>query len=117
MTPEKVRTVAEGRVFNGQKAFQLGLVDKLGTLDDAIESAAGLAGLNEYTASYIRRPLTVKEEFLQIFSGSFTSTLTSMIPPALLRVFNRLLAPVTEIILLNDPKGLYAHCLIHDLSL
>lgn len=114
---ENIKDIAEGRVFAGQKALELGLVDNLGTLDDALDSAAELAGLDEYSASYIRRPLSVKEEFLQIFSGSFTGRLAAMIPPSLLAAFNSLMGPVKEIMLLNDPKGLYAHCLIHDLSL
>ncbi len=36
MPESKVRAIAEGRVWDGQKALQLGLVDQLGTLDDAI---------------------------------------------------------------------------------
>jgi protease IV len=118
ITPQDVKAIAEGRVFDGKKAFTLGLVDNLGTLDDAIDSAAGLAGLDDYTASYIRRPLTVKEEFFQIFSGSVTSWLASAsFPPVVLTAISRLLEPVKEILLFNDPKGLYAHCMIHDISL
>jgi len=70
ITSEEIKGIAEGRVFDGEKALELGLVDKLGTLDDAIDSAATLAGLDEYTASYISRPLSVKDEFFQLFSGS-----------------------------------------------
>ncbi len=114
----KMRTVAEGRVFDGKKALQLGLVDKLGSLEDAIQSAAALAHLENYNASYIRRPLSVKEEFLQILSRSMVTTLISAnIPPAILETFARLLQPVKEILLFNDPKGLYAHCLITDISI
>lgn len=117
ITTQELNTIAEGRVFDGKKALELGLVDKLGTLDDAIDSAAGLAGLDEYTASYIRRPLSVKEEFLQMFTGTIVASITSIIPPAFLTIIEKLTAPVKEILLFNDPKGLYAHCLIHDLSL
>lgn len=118
MNLQNVKGIAEGRVFDGKAAMEHGLVDKLGTLDDAIDSAAGLAGLDEYTASYIRRPLTVKEEFLQIFSGKVSELLaSSTLSPALLSAIGRLMAPIREIMLFDDPKGLYAHCLIHDLSL
>ncbi len=110
--------IAEGRVFDGRNAMQLGLVDNLGTLEDAIGSAAGLAGLDDYTASYIRRPRTVKDEILQIFSGTVSNWLASTtLSPALLTVISRLTAPIRDILLFNDPKGLYAQCLIHDLSL
>ena len=48
MTRDEVHAVAQGRIWSGQKAVELGLVDKLGTLEDAIESAATLAGIEEY---------------------------------------------------------------------
>ncbi len=117
ITNEEIRTVAEGRVFDGRKALELGLVDKLGTLEDAISSAANLAQLDDYSATYIRRPLSVKEEFFQIFSSSMMDTLISAtIPPVIIKTLGQLIRPVTEIMLFNDPKGLYAHCLINDLS-
>ena len=42
---EKLATLAEGRVFTGRMAKDLGLVDRLGTLDDAIDEAKKLAGI------------------------------------------------------------------------
>ena len=48
MTVDQVHEVAQGRVWTGEKALELGLVDKLGDMNDAISSAANLAGLSEY---------------------------------------------------------------------
>lgn len=48
MTRDEVDSVAQGRIWSGKRAVENGLVDKLGTLEDAIESAATLAGLEEY---------------------------------------------------------------------
>ena len=48
MTRDEVHAVAQGRIWSGRKAVEIGLVDKLGTLDDAIASAATLAGIEEY---------------------------------------------------------------------
>ena len=42
---EKIEKLAEGRVFTGRMAKEAGLVDRLGTLDDAIDEAKALAGL------------------------------------------------------------------------
>jgi len=42
---EKVQTLAAGRVFTGRMAQQAGLVDRLGTLDDAVDEARKLAGI------------------------------------------------------------------------
>jgi len=45
MSPEQVRPLADGRVFSGRQAQQLGLVDELGDLAAAIAAAAKLAGI------------------------------------------------------------------------
>jgi len=47
MDVEAVRALADGRVFSGRQALALGLVDHLGGLDDAVDLAAELAGLDE----------------------------------------------------------------------
>ena len=43
-----IDSIAQGRVWSGQDALQLGLVDRIGNLQDAIASAARLAKLDEY---------------------------------------------------------------------
>jgi protease-4 len=42
---EKVRKLADGRIFSGEQARDLGLVDELGTLEDTLTLAAKLAGI------------------------------------------------------------------------
>ncbi|RLB06519.1 MAG: signal peptide peptidase SppA, partial [Deltaproteobacteria bacterium] len=42
---EKVEAIADGRIFSGEQALALGLVDKLGNLEDTIELAAKMAGI------------------------------------------------------------------------
>lgn len=42
-------SLAQGQVYTGERALQLGLVDKVGTLEDALKRAAELADLREYT--------------------------------------------------------------------
>lgn len=48
MTRDEVHAIAQGRIWSGKKALEIGLVDKLGTLDDAVNAAATLAGIKEY---------------------------------------------------------------------
>jgi protease-4 len=48
MTVEAVKEVARGRVWTGTDAKEIGLVDEIGTLDDAIAYAAEQGGLKEY---------------------------------------------------------------------
>jgi protease-4 len=46
--PEEVESLAQGRVWSGKKALELGLVDRLGDLQDAIAYAAERAGIEAY---------------------------------------------------------------------
>lgn len=118
MDMDKVQTVAEGRVFHGKEAQQLGLVDEIGTLEDAIASAAKMAKLEEYSASYIEKPRTLRDEMLGIFKGEVTSLLLRhTLSPSLAGQMAHLVAPVREFLLFNDPAGLYAHSLIQGASL
>jgi len=41
----KIDEIADGRIFSGQQALQIGLIDKIGNLEDAINEAAKLAGI------------------------------------------------------------------------
>jgi protease-4 len=61
MTKEAIDGIAQGRVWTGEQALEIGLVDELGDLDHAIVVAAGLAGLTDYdvkTVSESNDPLT-----------------------------------------------------------
>ena len=46
---DSVKVIGEGRVWTGEQALTIGLVDKLGNLDDAIKAAAELAEIEKYT--------------------------------------------------------------------
>ena len=49
MAQDDVKAIAEGRVWTGEQSLEIGLVDKLGDLSDAIASAAKLAELEKYS--------------------------------------------------------------------
>ncbi len=55
--------MAGGRVFTGKQALELGLVDELGSMRDAIDSAADLASLGDYELRVIPRPKNIFEIF------------------------------------------------------
>lgn len=70
MSRDEVHAVAQGRVWPGKKAKEIGLVDELGGLDRAIESAASLAGLDKYrTTEYpvIKDPI---QQMIEQFTGT-----------------------------------------------
>ena len=69
MTMEQVENIAQGRVWLGQDAIKLKLVDQLGGLDDAIVKAAKLAKMNDYETASYPSPLSTWEQLL----GSYVS--------------------------------------------
>lgn len=56
MTTEQIKQIAEGRVWSGKRAIEIGLVDKEGHLDDAVKAAAALAGIDEYEVIPAEKP-------------------------------------------------------------
>ena len=63
MTRDEVHEIAQGRVWVGTKAQEIGLVDVMGGLNDAIAAAAEKANLDSYRTSEYPR---VKEPFQQL---------------------------------------------------
>ncbi len=66
--------IAGGRVFTGAQALELGLVDKMGGLEDAIKFAAERANLGEYEIRVIPEPPTIFDMFMQKDDESHAST-------------------------------------------
>jgi protease IV len=66
---DRVREIADGRVYSGLQAKKLGLVDSFGELDDASATAGNLAGTSDTTVvRYVQQP-------------SFTDTLLARLAP------------------------------------
>jgi protease-4 len=45
LTPDKLKPLAEGQVYTGEEAKQVGLVDELGNINDAVDKAGRMAGI------------------------------------------------------------------------
>lgn len=113
MSRDKLSEIAEGRVFSGERAMQLGLVDRLGNLEDAIEGAASLAGLKEFEPVYIERPRSLRDEMLHGLATAIGPRLAqSLFPRSILDFMHRFHRQTAAIILQGDPHGLYAHALL-----
>ena len=64
MTKAQVDSIGQGRVWSGENAKEIGLVDEFGGLDDAIQRAAEIAGLEDYrTVSLPELPDPFQELF------------------------------------------------------
>jgi len=69
-TPQQVDEIAQGRVWDGGTARQIGLVDGFGGMNDAIAKAAQLAKLgNERGVRYLEAPKTFREQVLEALTS------------------------------------------------
>jgi len=114
MRSEAVEKIAQGRVYSGTTALNIGLVDKLGSLQDAIRSAAAKAGLDDYEIDYRSRLLTAREKLMRrlnrlIYTWIKNSNTEALHP--VVRVRDSILNDVEKIIQFNDSSGIYAFCL------
>ncbi|HJR83071.1 MAG TPA: signal peptide peptidase SppA [Sphingomicrobium sp.] len=68
-SPAEVDKIAQGRVWDGGTARQLGLVDGFGGMEEAIDKAAELAKLgDERGVTYLDRPTTFKEQLIEMLA-------------------------------------------------
>ncbi len=109
--------IAQGHVWTGNKAKEIGLVDELGTLKDVIVAIAQAANLSSYQVEFVQRPLSPKEELLRSLTGGQAGMLA---PTSLLEKFTSLnvlnnlaptLKPLSDLQRMNDPQGIYVQCL------
>jgi len=75
---EEADSVAQGRVWSGSQALEHGLIDGIGDVNVAIESAAALAGLTDYGVVYMQKELSPREQFLRQVLQSAVSILPAV---------------------------------------
>ena len=105
---KQVDNIAQGRVWAGETALELGLVDKLGNIKDAINRAAELAEIDSFVTYYPSEELNWKQQLL----SSIFSISGGIIPQSVLENFfvKSSLKTLSEIESFNDPKGIYLKC-------
>ncbi len=70
VSQEYIKSVGEGRVWLGTKAKEIGLVDEMGNIDDAITKAVELAGLENYKTVYYPEKQDPFEEMLKMLDNT-----------------------------------------------
>lgn len=111
----RVREIAEGRVWSAPDALEIGLVDSLGDLDDAINAAAKLAGMDTWNVNYFEKERSPFDQFIQELQGSVSvifgledvEAAQPSIGTKLVHEVVRDLKPVLE---MNDPNHIYVIC-------
>ena len=115
-TVEQVDAVAQGRVWAGADAHELGLVDKLGGYQDAIDLAAELAGLGEdFSVDYPEAQGGLGEVLGLRIRVRIASLVAPLLPqgvlPTLPAALSPLVAEAQRLSRLADPRNVYAYCL------
>lgn len=118
-TVEEVDAVAQGQVWSGEAALEFGLVDALGSLDEAVAAAAELANITVYDRLLIEQSLTPAQLFLQELAdntlvGPTVQSLATRFgnASAVERVMRGLTRELQGLLHLNDPNALYLTCML-----
>ncbi|WP_406827944.1 signal peptide peptidase SppA [Microbulbifer sp. ARAS458-1] len=115
-TPEEIHKIAQGQVWTGRAAHELGLVDELGNLNDAIADAAQLAELEKYEVMEIQRELTPSEKIMRALAENVDAHVSASVERNLplgawLNSVRPAVQPLAELQTFKDPRALYARCL------
>ncbi|WP_392553190.1 signal peptide peptidase SppA [Orbus wheelerorum] len=110
MSTEDVDHIAQGQVWLGEEAKQIGLVDKLGDFDDAVKKAASLAGISDYVIDWQKSETS--------FFASLFADYSAILPKSALEIIYNQLSQSAQLQQhialwdnLNDPQSRYVYCL------
>ena len=103
---EEADSVAQGRVWSGSRALEHGLIDGIGDIEVAIESAAVLAGLTDYEVVYIEKDLSPKELFLR----QVLQSAVSILPPVQTGLFPAIPADLKALTQMVRSPSIYLQC-------
>ena len=108
---EKVDSIARGRVWSGNDAHGLGLVDEFGGLEDAADAAAKLAGVD--ADDYVIEEMEPEHNFTSKLLSSFSGSIHLNAVPGLPQWAHRVLEQTdiaADLRWMNDPHSIYAFC-------
>lgn len=115
LDPSFTREIAQGRVWSGTDALEHGLVDSLGGVRQAVESAARLAGVEDYAVQYLEPQLSFLDQVMidlfQTVAPHFAATSSKQAAVMKLPLVRQLAAELERLQLFDDPRGVYALCL------
>jgi len=117
-TPQQIDSIGQGRVWAGADARRIGLVDRLGTMEDAVKAAARLANITSYQIEFIHPHLSWAESLFRQSEAKAAAGVASVFhaqaqPFGLSEVSERL-GPVernlSRLARFSVPGHLYSYC-------
>ncbi|MEO1310584.1 MAG: signal peptide peptidase SppA [Pseudomonadota bacterium] len=120
LDPDYVDSIAQGRVWIGTDAKELGLVDEFGELDAALDEAARLAEIDEYDVVDFIDRRTAFEKFMEQFGAAAVraavgSNVDGRAPSTFGKLVRTVFDEIETLNQYNDPRGVYARCLECDI--
>jgi protease-4 len=114
-TRDEVNEIAQGRVWTGADAIKIGLVDHLGSFEDAVKAAAKRAKLDKWTLQYEEPTLSWAQELaLQVRVKAINTLFTVDSGTKKLMQVAQQLDPITEEVnrlnRMSTPNRVYAYC-------
>jgi protease-4 len=109
LKPSFVEEIAQGRVWSGTEAKKLGLVDEIGGLHEAVNYAAGKAGLGtSFRVVEYPRSKNLSEAIAEMLGRFKPASLHLKAPGIVGEVAERLGTELARLRAFNDPRGIYA---------
>lgn len=107
----ELEAIAGGRVWSGQQALELQLIDQIGDQEDAAQAAAQLAGIESYSLELIEPPMTFAERIARALTESVSSLVQQVSSHSQLQQLASLLAsPIERSLELSDPQSIFLYC-------
>lgn len=118
LAPARVNAIGQGHVWAGADALRIGLVDHLGTLEDAERAAAALAKLKRYQIEFIRPHLSWTQQLLRRVQTRAAVMAVTLFGPrvplpgvaALERRVNAYAGPLEDLARFGTRGELFAYC-------
>lgn len=73
VSTDSINAIGQGRVWTGNQALAIGLVDEIGGIDDALSEAVKLAGLDDYSTASYPKPIDFMQAFFKTKKDEFAS--------------------------------------------
>jgi protease IV len=117
-TPQQIDAIGQGRVWAGADGRRIGLVDRLGTLEDAVQAAAQLAKVTHYQVEFVQPHFSWAEQVFEQAQSRAAASAVSLFQAdtqslGLLQMANRLdpvASSLEQLTRFSVPGHLYSYC-------